>query len=81
MRDIEYQIFHARVGQLLSGLAGQHHEHYPFDLFQIQLLGVQGQQPVDHDFALTGREDAAGLERGEQAAAQCRSRRTSSSGA
>ena len=54
IRVIEYQIFHASVGELLSGLAREHHQYDPFDLLQIELLGVQGEQSVDDDLALAG---------------------------
>ena len=69
MRHIKYQIFHACVGEFLPGLAREHHQHHPFDLLQVELLGIERQQAIDHDLALAGREDAAGLERGQQAAA------------
>src|ERR1019366_7017102 len=69
MRNIEYQIFHARVREFLSGLTRQDHQNDPFDLFQIELLGIERQQSIDHNFPLTWRENAAGLERGKQPAA------------
>ena len=54
MRAIEDQIFHARVGQFLSGLARQHHQYHPLHLLQIQLLRIERQQAIDDDLALAG---------------------------
>jgi hypothetical protein len=53
------QIFHPRTGCFLARLAREHHQHDPLDLLQIQLLGVERQQPLDDDLALARREDAA----------------------
>src|ERR1700683_560544 len=69
LRIIEYQIFHARVGQLLPGLAREHHQHNPLDLFQIKLFGVERQQSVNDNFALTRGQNAAGFERCQESAA------------
>ena len=44
----------------------------------VELFDVEGQQPLDDDLALVGVEDAAALERQQQAAA-VGSRRASSS--
>ena len=52
------QVFHARVGELLTGLAEQHHQHHPLDLFNVDIRGLQRQQAVDQQFALRRRQDA-----------------------
>ena len=67
--QLVHEIFHARAGRFLARLAGQHHQHHPFDLLQVQLFGVEGQEPFDDNLALPGGENAPVLERQEQSSA------------
>src|ERR1700724_1121118 len=41
--NIGYQIFQSLERLLLPGLARQHHEHYPFQLLCVQLVGIERQ--------------------------------------
>ena len=66
---IEHQILHPGIRQFLSGLARQDHQNDPFDLVQIEFVGIQRQQAIDDDLSLTRRENAGRLQRGQQSAA------------
>ena len=55
---LEYEVFHASVGKLLAGLAEQHHEHDPLDLFHVDIGSFQRKQPVDKQLALRRRQDS-----------------------
>ncbi len=61
-RQFVQHVFHPLAGGLLAGLAGQHHQYHPFDLLEAQLLGVEGEQSLDDDFALRRREDPAAFQ-------------------
>src|SRR5579862_8638297 len=63
---IGYQIFQSLECLLLPGLARQHHEHHPFQLLRVQLIGIERQHPIDHDLALLRREYAEPLQGDEK---------------
>ena len=50
------QIFELREGALLAGLARQHHEHHPFQLLCVELVGIEREHAVDDDLALLRTE-------------------------
>ena len=49
---LEDQVFHARIGQFLAGLAEQHHQYDPLDLLDIDIGRFQRQQAVDKELPL-----------------------------
>src|SRR5262245_27094224 len=59
---VEDQVFHPLVGIFLAGLAEKHHQHHPLELLDVDVVRLEREQPVDHDLALRGREDAEVLE-------------------
>ena len=63
------KVFHAGIIELLSGLAEQHHQYHPFNLFDVDVRGFQRQQAIDQQFALRWRENADVLEVGNVATA------------
>ena len=67
----EHEVFHARVGHLLTGLTEQHHQDDPFDLFNVNIRALKGQDSIDEDFTLRRRQDADLLQVGNKAAAGC----------
>ena len=52
------QVFHARAGLFLAGLARQHHQHQPLEPVDVDVVAIERHQPVDDDLALQRREDA-----------------------
>ena len=58
----EHEVFHLRVGVLLSRLAEQDHHDDPFRLLDIDLLVVEREQPIDDELALRGLQDPDLLE-------------------
>ena len=66
---LEHQIFHARIGEFLPGLAEQHHQHDPLDLLDVDVRRFERKQPIDKDFPLRGRQNADLFEVGDVAAA------------
>ena len=67
-RFFENEVFHACVGEFLTGLAEQHHQYHPLDLLDIDVRGLERQQAVNEDLSLWRREDADLLEVGDVAA-------------
>src|SRR5690349_7460146 len=63
------QILQTLEGELLSRLAGQHHQHYPFQLLRVELIRIEREHAIDDDFALARRQNPHALEREQEAAA------------
>src|ERR1700733_8764524 len=55
--------------QVLTRLAGEHHEHDPFQLLSVELVRIERDHPINHDFALQRLQNAQALEGEEKAAA------------
>jgi hypothetical protein len=49
----EDQVFHLSVSGFLARLAEQHHQNDPFDLFDVDFIGLERHQAVDDQFALS----------------------------
>src|SRR5665213_1888181 len=64
---VPHQVLHAGESLFLARLAGEHHEHDPFDLLGVQFLRIQGQQSVQNDFPLQRRQDAVPLQMHQKA--------------
>src|SRR6185312_746934 len=65
----EREVFHARERLATIGLARQHHQHHPFELLGVELVGIECEHALDHDLALLWSEYAEALERHQKAAA------------
>src|SRR5215469_9980494 len=48
--------------QLVSRLAGEHHQHHPLELLGVGLIGIERQHALDHDLALLPSEHVRTLE-------------------
>ena len=66
---IGHQILEALKRQLLSRLTRQHHEHYPFELFRVELVGIQRQHALNDYLTLLGRQYSKSLEGKQKPAA------------
>ena len=56
----EDEILHLGVGLLVAGLAEQHHHDDPLDLLDVDLLGIEREQPVDDELTLSRRQSVGG---------------------
>ena len=66
---LETQILEALEGEILARLAREHHEHDPFQLLGVELVGIERHHAVDDDLALQRLQHAQALEREQKAAA------------